>query len=57
MMTPVSTDCKVSNKEIINISDGDDESITVIKANHWVKVGQAILDENDKWKYLLKKNV
>ena len=48
MMTPVLTDCEVSNKEIISISDDDDESITAIKANHWIKVGQTVLDENDK---------
>lgn len=50
-MTPVSTDCKVSTKETINISDDDDESITVIKENNWVTVGQT---ENDK-EILIKK--
>ena len=48
-MTPGSTDCEVSKKEIINMSDDDDDkSITMIKANHWVKVGQTVLDEKKK---------
>ena len=40
MMRPVSTDYEeeINDNRVKEISDNDDELITVIKANHWVNL-------------------